>query len=310
MDSSKPLLSQNSPYMTIEQNGIPEYKLEVPHQLEPRFVIKRMEDIEDKREAATEKAHRHEYFVILWVEEGKGTHFIDFAEYPLENQSVFFISPAQIHLVQPEKTPLGTAILFKPEFLHLVGLTESFLIESGLFHDFDHAPIQLSPNHQQLLAPVCQQLFSIHHQAGPLQQELLAAYLKVFLLHSIQIRTTQLPEANSHSRHQTIICDFRKLLDHNYQEKHKVSDYADAMHLTPNHLNEVIKKNTGKTAKEHIQNRLIMEAQRNALHTDCTLQEITYHLGFKDPAHFSKFFKKHNGMTFQEYRNQVRNIYQ
>jgi AraC-like DNA-binding protein len=293
--------------MNHSPGGIPKYKLESDHLMETPFVIKRMEDIDDAAQDQDEKAHRHEYYVILWLEKGAGTHFIDFAEYPLQPNSIFFISPAQIHLVKPSEKPFGTAILFKPEFLHFIGLSESQLVESGIFHDFDHSPVLLAEENIATIKHLIEQLFDLQKSKN---LDLIAAYMKVFLLRCMELKTDAQNDFQENSRAQNIVCDFRKLIDNTFQEKHKVADYAEAMHLTPNHLNEVIKKNTGKTAKEHIQTRLLMEAQRNALHTDCTLQEITYHLGFKDPAHFSKFFKKQSGLTFQEYRKKVRHIYQ
>ena len=293
--------------MNHSLGGIPKYKLESEHLMETPFVIKRMEDIDDAVQDQDEKAHRHEYYVIIWVEKGAGTHFIDFAEYPLQPDSIFFISPAQIHLVKPSEKPFGTAILFKPEFLHFIGLTEAQLVESGIFHDFDHSPVLLAEGNVSSIRHLVDQLFDLQQSK---KLDLIAAYMKVFLLRCMELKTNAQNNFQENSRAQNIVCDFRKLIDNTFQEKHKVADYAEAMHLTPNHLNEVIKKNTGKTAKEHIQTRLLMEAQRNALHTDCTLQEITYHLGFKDPAHFSKFFKKQSGLTFQEYRKKVRHIYQ
>ena len=290
---------------------IPQYKLADDTKLDTPFAIKRMEEIDASLKNKTEEAHRHDYYVIIWVEKGSGTHFIDFSEYELSDGMLFFIAPAQIHLLQPDTSPVGSVLLFKPEFLHLIGLSEAHLVESGLFHDFDHHPVKVSSSFEQKMQTIIQQLLTYSKIASSSNLELLAAYLKVFLLECIQLKNNQENNTTTqNTRYQDIICDFRKLLGDHYQEKHKVSDYAEALHLSPNYFNEVIKKNTGKTAKEHIQKRLIMEAQRNALHTDCTLQEITFHLGFKDPAHFSKFFKKHSGLSFQEYRKQIRKIYQ
>lgn len=293
--------------MNPSTRGIPKYKLISEHLIAPLFAIKRMEDIDATTQGQNEKAHRHEYYVILWVEKGAGTHFIDFSEYPLQPNSIFFISPTQIHLLQPSEKPFGTAILFKPEFLHFIGLSEAQLVESGIFHDFDHSPVLLEEQNIATLKHLVDQLFDLQSSSN---LALIAAYLKVFLLRCMELKADAQNDFRRNNRAQNIVYDFRKRVDHNFQKKHKVADYAEAMHLSPNHLNEVIKKHTGKTAKEHIQTRLLMEAQRNALHTDCTLQEITYHLGFKDPAHFSKFFKKQSGLTFQEYRKKVRHIYQ
>ena len=62
----------------------------------------------------------------------------------------------------------------------------------------------------------------------------------------------------------------------------------------------------GLTAKEYVQNRIILEAKREAYFTDRTGKEVAYYLGFEDPAHFSKFFKNCTGISFSEFRSSVR----
>ncbi len=79
--------------------------------------------------------------------------------------------------------------------------------------------------------------------------------------------------------------------------------------MTANHLNEVVKKITGQTAKEVIQDRLLLEAKRYATYSDCTLSEIAFHLGYEDAAHFSRMFKKCSGMNFVQFRAAIRKKY-
>lgn len=81
-------------------------------------------------------------------------------------------------------------------------------------------------------------------------------------------------------------------------------DYADRLSVHSNHLNKVLRENTGKTTTEHISARLVREAKILLRQTDWNISEIAYSLGFEQLSHFSNFFKKQTFMTPLEVRNQ------
>ena len=70
-------------------------------------------------------------------------------------------------------------------------------------------------------------------------------------------------------------------------------DFASLLHVHPNHLNRALRTTTGKTTTEHIAERLLAEAKALLKHTNWNIAEISYSLGFQEPAHFNHFFKKH-----------------
>jgi YesN/AraC family two-component response regulator len=78
---------------------------------------------------------------------------------------------------------------------------------------------------------------------------------------------------------------------------------ADKLNLSANYLSDLLKKETGKNAQEHIHYYLIEEAKNLLLSTHVTVSEIAYDLGFEYPQYFSKMFKKKTGMTPAEFRN-------
>ncbi|HEY1054463.1 MAG TPA: helix-turn-helix transcriptional regulator, partial [Emticicia sp.] len=77
---------------------------------------------------------------------------------------------------------------------------------------------------------------------------------------------------------------------------------ADELHLSPNYFGDLIKKETGKSAQEYIQNKIIEEAKNRIFNGDKTVNEVAYELGFKYPQHFTRFFKQHVGQTPNEYK--------
>ena len=82
-------------------------------------------------------------------------------------------------------------------------------------------------------------------------------------------------------------------------------DFADRLSVHSNHLNKVLKENTGKTTTEHISNRIIQEAKILLKQTDWNVSEIAYSLGFEQLSHFSSFFKKQTHLSPIEIRNQL-----
>ena len=77
---------------------------------------------------------------------------------------------------------------------------------------------------------------------------------------------------------------------------------ADELHLSANYFGDLIKKETGKSPQEYIQNKILDIAKNKIFDNDKTVNEISYELGFKYPQHFSRFFKQHVGMAPKEYR--------
>ena len=77
---------------------------------------------------------------------------------------------------------------------------------------------------------------------------------------------------------------------------------ADELHLSPNYFGDLIKKETGKTAQEHIQFKLIDIAKERIFDTGKTVSQVAYELGFKYPQHFARLFKQRVGYTPHEYR--------
>jgi len=78
---------------------------------------------------------------------------------------------------------------------------------------------------------------------------------------------------------------------------------AGKLHLSPNYFGDLIKKETGKSAQEHIQLKLIDIAKERIFDTSKSISEIAYELGFKHPQHFSRMFKNETGQTPNEYRS-------
>ncbi len=101
---------------------------------------------------------------------------------------------------------------------------------------------------------------------------------------------------------------FKEIIESNYSTDRNIGSYANKLNIHPNCLNEISKLSSGHTASEVIHNRIISETKKLILSTDKSFKEISYELGFDDPAYFSRYFKKHTGMTLSQYQNETRDM--
>lgn len=98
---------------------------------------------------------------------------------------------------------------------------------------------------------------------------------------------------------------FMRLVKQQHNNSWTVTDYAEALHISSGHLNRVCRNLVDKSALQLIHEQLKREAKKLLLLTDESIAEIAYKLDFSDPSHFSKFFKKHEGVTPLQYRKRL-----
>lgn len=128
----------------------------------------------------------------------------------------------------------------------------------------------------------------------------------VFLLDLMNIREQQKIHKDDHlERAEELFVDFIRLIPQHFIEHHNISFYADQLNITPIYLSRVVKKITGRTVVDYINQMLLMEASWLLLRTDKSIAQIATQLHFADQASFSKFFARLKGITPKAYRKQV-----
>jgi AraC family transcriptional regulator, transcriptional activator of pobA len=280
--------------------------IRISHLSQP-FVYKKMEDIEAARSQreAPELPHRHDFFTVIAVEiSDGGIHQIDFKNHPLSAHTLYFVAPEQVHNITLEGRVEGHVVMFTSDFLLRHSLPPEQLTGLGLFFNCDEArPLVLTAAAMQDLNLYFRRFDSETRASGTDRWEVLGAWLKLFLLEVNRLKAQVLPATPKVEHRQAIIVrQFKSEIEKHFARWHHVADYADAQHLTANYLNEVIRSETGTTAKDFILNRIILEAKRLAQYSDLTAKEVAHQLGYEDAAQFSKLFKKSTGSTFSEFR--------
>lgn len=262
------------------------------------FRISKMEDIYTIRDGEVDVPHRHNYYTVLIVNKAKGLHKIDFNAYELSSKQVFFVAPGQVHQVIEEEKSYGFAMTFSTQFLTENSIPLSFIDSLNLFQNYGQSP-PLTPSEEQFEAIelFADQIFDLFHSDSTMKFLSIGAFLKLLLIECNNICSINPIESEVDTTGDNLIRAFKTEVDKHYKKEHSTTFYANQLHISPDHLNRVVRARIGKTAKDYIQSRIITEAKRLLYFTDLLNKEIAFELGFNEPANFSAFFKNQTQLS-------------
>lgn len=295
-------------------NSIAEFYAATGKHLEQEIdvTIHRLEDLH-RDTPYTSPLFRVNYYSIVFISSGSGCYIIDSQTYPTQPYTLYFTNPGHIKGFAMHEPVTGYIITFSESFLkqyvHEQTLDEfPFLIAevvppqyltSETFLPFDRLSLQMLEEFESQSA----YKFKI---IGSLMVILLLKIKESFW-------SDYNPRMESESDSDTqIVRAFKQNLEAHYRDLangaadmlYQVQDYAAAQHLHPNYFSTLIKRKTGKTVNGWITEKNLSEAQALLVRSPYPIQHIAYQLGFKDAPHFSRFFKKHIGLSPSSFRQQ------
>ncbi|AYL94500.1 AraC family transcriptional regulator [Mucilaginibacter celer] len=243
------------------------------------------------------------YFMLIWITAGSGHYRLNLQKQGISINQLLLIKPGQLHDLNFGGGLQGYVISFTDSFLD----ADDYGRETTYGHFYQLFSMMQSTTIDAELAEdmldITEIMMKEYSRHNLYRAEILKRYFKIFLIYlSRQFEAVSQPAKPS--RNTEILQNFTGLLEKNFREYKMVSDYADQLSVTPNYLNEVVKKLTGQSAGHHIRQRVASEAKRQAVYPDSCMKQIAYDLGFCDLAHFSKFFKNATGTNFSDYRKQ------
>jgi len=289
--------------------AIPRYPLsEVTNNTNAQFVIKKVCGTSDVLTEQMFSPHRKDYYFFFLVKKGNSRHWVDFLSYQVQPHHLYFTLPHQIHVKERESQTVGSLIAFSEEFITLCNdetIKQLPIIQNnGLKH-----AIALTAEEEDFLDHLFELMLQEWLVPKAHTQTVLQSYVKIYLVYLSRIYSKLFSNDNNGVKQQALFMQFSALLGEKYAQLHHAGDYADALHITTGHLNSAVKHHTGKTVTDMIQERIMMEAKRLLFHSDMSVKEIGYQLGFEDAAYFNRTFKKHAGMTPLEFRQQTHEKY-
>ncbi|GGB05386.1 hypothetical protein GCM10011511_30940 [Puia dinghuensis] len=250
------------------------------------------------------------HFSIILISEGDGKLNADFADYEISIGTILFFSPFQPFKI--EATMLkGVMINFHPDFFCIFRHQNEVASEGILFNNPNDPPFfNIPENESSSIYNIIEQITAEMRFAGLAQQDLLIAYLKIFLIRAIRIKllkpTTALPQ-DQRTTDANLLRELKKLIELHFKTRHNGGEYADLLNVPIKTLGKIVKNHFQRTLTDIIAERIIMEAKRELNLTSKTVKEIAFYLGFDDKYHFSRYFKNKTGVSPQSYRNSLRN---
>ena len=243
--------------------------------------------------------HRHNFYQMVLFLSGEGSHEIDFKQYPIERGQVYFMGPGQVHSWMFEGKMTGYIVNFDIDYFKSLLIQPDYVENLDLFSSLNEGVFTLEEYQVREISSLFDQLIEL--SSLPVAKDLKRSLLLYILLRFDQAYIPNFP-AKSIDYHLVLIKNFISLVDQNFKELHLPKEYAELLFVTPNHLNSVCKEYLGTQAGEVIRNRIMLEAKRLLILPDWTISQVAYELSFNDNSYFTKFFKKVEGKTPEEFR--------
>ena len=298
---------------TILVNSIDEYNLNNNHKtLNPLVTVVDFSkaNIRDWGDADSIRFQYGLYSIILKdvkcgdIGYGKNT-------YDYQDGTIVFFAPGQVAEVPNLKIPYqpqGHGLIFHPDLL--LGTTLGRTISHyKFFHYESHEALHLSADERQMMLDCFAKIeFELKQPIDKHSKKLIVSNIELFLdycqrFYDRQFITREHVNKGILERFETLMNQYFESDQAQVHGIPSVSYFANELHLSANYFGDLIKKETGLTAKDYIQNKTIDVAKNRVFDTDKTINEIAFEMGFKYPQHFTRLFKQRVGQTPNEYRS-------
>lgn len=233
--------------------------------------------------------------------------------YDYQEGTLVFIGPGQVVGVPPNtKTlqPKGWALLFHPDLIKGTPLGRNIHHYSFFSYDVNEA-LHLSDKEQQIVLDCFRKIqYELEQTIDKHSKLLISSNIELFLNYCMRFYDRQFLTRDNANK--GILEKFESLLNNYYLSDSpqnnglpSVSWFAEKLNLSANYFGDLIKKETGSSAQEYIQTKVIDIAKKKIHDPNKSISEIAYELGFKYPQHFTRLFKNKTNMTPVSFRERL-----
>lgn len=214
--------------------------------------------------------------------------------------SIAFQSPGHVVAWVRAENQQGFIIYFQPEFLAY--LPVPLLDEFPFFKPTESNMLPLELETKTRMHRHCHELIQTYKMAHPYRVQMLQASLVTLLYDCKGVFDNYQSAANTVTPSLALITRFQQLLEQHYLTEQRPSSYAGLLGVSPSYLSQIVSETLGRTIRELIADRLLLEAKKLLRYSNLNVAEIADYLGFSEQTHFGRFFKRHAGLTPGKFR--------
>lgn len=263
------------------------------------FSIRDIQELLEEKDMIQD-LHRHDFYYILVLKNGSGSHEIDFKHFEIKDNVIFLMRPGQVHQLVLKAGSTGYLVQFKTDFFYTQNKLSQELLRKVSHLNFCNLDSDGFSKLETILSSILKEYTD--KQEG--FEEVIKSNLSIFFIELVRHRQNKImvtKENNPYSQEQ--LEKFLSLLETNITNNKQVSQYADMLNISIYQLNAVTKTLLNKTPSELINEHIVLESKRQLLATSNQVNQIADHLGYDDISYFIRFFKKHTEYSPEAFRN-------
>lgn len=264
------------------------------------LLVERLDHYLQKNYQKVHTQHGHDFYHLAMFISGSGTHTIDFTTFTVKPFQIYFMVPGQVHSWYFRPGVNGYIVHFSAAFFRSFLLNHDYLERFPFFSgNSKDQVVNIPVNARKQITSVFENMLPETTVHDMIRVLLLELFLRVEKISAPTAQQT-VPQQK-----QLVMRNFRQLINKHFRTIKLPKEYAELLYITPNHLNALCQDLLGKTAGELIRERILLEAKRMLTNADLTITQIAHDLNFQDNSYFTRFFKKYEEVTPDEFRKSL-----
>jgi AraC-like DNA-binding protein/mannose-6-phosphate isomerase-like protein (cupin superfamily) len=246
--------------------------------------------------------HRHSHFEIFWIRQGRGMLARDCEHIEVRPHSLIIVGPGDVHCWAETEHVEGSCLSVSEVFTSTSNFSLPFSQLTSFLQPNGSRAMRLSPTEDALIRNIFEIIRDSQVQANFDRREVLKALLLILFskIHGFYAGQGAPPAVVADS---PLTREFKQALIAECPRLVSVKEFAQHLKVSRSYLHRAVLQDTGRNPSDLIRDRLIFEAKRLLLHTAQTQAEIAGRLGFRTPAYFASFFRRHTELSPKEFRS-------
>lgn len=248
------------------------------------------------------KANAQNLFTFIWATEERIALEIDSVKVVLEPDQILSLTP--FHNLQYVNGSKAIVFQFNRDFYCIKDHDKEVGCAGLLFYGNKHLPVvSLDTSEREKYKQLYQVFVDELDTDDNVQAEMLRILMTRFIIKTTRLIKAQTSITNITADKQELIRQFSFLVEVHFKNEHSVSFYASQLHKSPKTISNYFSKHD-RSPLQLVHDRIVLEAKRLLMYSDKSAKEIAYEIGFDDPSHLSRLFKKQTGTSPSSFRKQ------